>query len=418
MGTRFPVTVDSEFRAKIPQSTGAIYYVSASGADTNDGTDPTKALATIGAAISAVSAGGAIVVGAGTYTETGLDLDVASVTLRLEPGVVIDPATGTALTISGARCMVDCPNSSALITPAANATGMLVSGAFCYVNDVRVSCGSSADLGFDVTGNGCVLRNCRCSSPLIAAFKVQGDRVKLEECCTGGDSGDSSIGFWFTNSLDKPRAVNCGSQGHETAGLQVDSGCTNGCFESFRSGGGDGRWSLPAESGHTLAGFNSTGIDYDKQLDKLITFDGSTAYDLFKVTGAVRISNITGIVRTQIENAACTIYLQAYSTNGTADITDAPGPSIQNLVAGCALERQGSTSDDLDVADVSGGPALSEPGSGPLDGKNAIDIHADPGATTTVRAILSAGLNTGAIEWTATWEPLDGLSGSGFVEMS
>jgi len=225
----------------LPLFVGSVYYVDAAQADdTGAGTSPETAKKTIGAAIGLLSVGDAITIKAGTYTETDLDLNVNACELWFEIGAILDPASLTALTISAHYCKVQCPGGSLLITPAAAQTGMLITGNFNYVHDVRVSCSSVGGIGFDVTGNSCVLTNDRCSSPITAAFKIQGDKCKLEDCCTGGDVGDSSIGFWITNSCDKLRMDSCASQGHETAGFQVDAGCTNGMIRNCASGIGDG----------------------------------------------------------------------------------------------------------------------------------------------------------------------------------
>lgn len=226
----------------IPLFTGTVYYVDASaGSDDNAGTSPDTAFETIGKAISSMSTGDATTIKAGTYAETGLDLNVAACELWFEIGAILAPASGTPLTISANYCKVECPGGSLRVNPAANQTGVIVSGGFCYVHDIRVPAGSSADIGFDITGNGNVLTNCRCSDPLVAAFKVQGDKTKLEDCCTGGTIANVSIGFWAMNSCDKTRIDNCGSQGHSTAGYQVDAGCTNTVVRNSSTGGGDGR---------------------------------------------------------------------------------------------------------------------------------------------------------------------------------
>ena len=59
---------------RIPKFGGTIYYVSAdNGADTNNGLTPDQALETIGAAIALLSAGDAISVMAGVYTDNQPD---------------------------------------------------------------------------------------------------------------------------------------------------------------------------------------------------------------------------------------------------------------------------------------------------------------------------------------------------------
>jgi len=77
------------------------YVNGVAGLDTNGGLSPTDPLATIGAAISACAIGDAINVFSGTYTETGMDVNVDAAEVWFEIGVIIDPAAGTALTLSG-----------------------------------------------------------------------------------------------------------------------------------------------------------------------------------------------------------------------------------------------------------------------------------------------------------------------------
>ena len=112
--------------ANVPQFGGSIWYVSKSdGDDGNSGETPSQAFETIGAAITASSAGDAINIMAGTYTETGLDIANDAVKLWCEIGTIIDPASGTALTLSGDYCKL---LGQAKIMPAAGSVGLLLSG--------------------------------------------------------------------------------------------------------------------------------------------------------------------------------------------------------------------------------------------------------------------------------------------------
>ena len=231
----------SKYTDNLPKFGGDIYYVAQSqGNDSYSGKTPNQPFATIGAGIDAMSSGDALVIRAGTYAENVV-LDCNSCELWFEIGAIIQPTSGTALTISGNYCRVICRDGALLVDPnGANTTGVLISGNFCYMAEVRVKCDSVADIGFDITGDGADLRYCRCSNPLVVAYKIQGDKIKLEDCCTGGTVADTSIGYWATNNCDKLRLVRCGSQGNATAGFQVDSGCTNGVISDCHSGGGDG----------------------------------------------------------------------------------------------------------------------------------------------------------------------------------
>ena len=130
------------------------------------------------------------------------------------------------------------------------------------------------------------------------------------------------------------------------------------------------------------------------------------------MTGAVRIKNLHGTVETVIPNTASNIHLEAYSTGGTADITDAPGVDIDSAVAGAILVRNGPATSALALADPNGAPKVEENASFNSP-STEIDVVADNGATTYVRLVLSAALASGAIDWHCHWEP---LSDSGFLE--
>ena len=128
------------------------------------------------------------------------------------------------------------------IDPTGGATGVDVTGNFVYIDHLRINANDAGALGFDITGNGSELHNCRASAPTTAAYKVQGDKTMLRNCCTGGTTDAGTIGSWVTNSCDKARLRDCGSQGHSTAGFQIDTGCTNVVARQSSSGGGDGHF--------------------------------------------------------------------------------------------------------------------------------------------------------------------------------
>ncbi len=220
---------------------GVVRYVSTTGSDALDGLTPGRPKLTIAAAIAASSAGDAIVTAPGTYAEA-VTFTLMGLQFWPQHGTILAPAAGVPLTIPTPYCKVSCHGGSLRCDPPAGGTGVLISGGWGYVSDVRVSCVSSANYGFDVRGNGCVLDNCRASAPLQAAFIIHGDKCKLDDCCTGGEIADTSIGFHITNSCDKARMRGCSSQGHSTAGFCFDAGCTNIVARECSSGGGDGHF--------------------------------------------------------------------------------------------------------------------------------------------------------------------------------
>ena len=124
------------------------------------------------------------------------------------------------------------------------------------------------------------------------------------------------------------------------------------------------------------------------------------------------MSDFHGHVETVIPNTACNIHFELYSTGGTADITQAVGPNIQNLVAGGILVRNAGSGNDIDIGDPNGTPVVVENVNW-RDPKTAVDIVEDNGATTYVRIVLSAALASGEIHFHAHYEP---LTDDGFLE--
>ena len=232
-----------EGNSHLPLFTGDIHYVDAAQADdTGDGTSPETAKKTIVAGIGLLSAGDRLVVKAGTYDESGMDLNVQASELCFEAGTILqDSGDGTVLTISAFGCKVT-GSGNVRVDPTGGATGVLVSGSFVWLEQIRIFCNDVGALGIDITGGGAALHTCRCAGPTTAAFKVQGEKAWLNYCCTGGTEDAGTIGFWITNSCDKARLNDCGSQGHSTAGFQIDAGCTNVVARNCDSGGGDGHF--------------------------------------------------------------------------------------------------------------------------------------------------------------------------------
>ena len=312
------------------------------------------------------------------------------------------------------------------MNPGANETGLAITGVWAYVSDVRVYCGSSADIGFFIgsaadnsEGDGTVLENCRCSSPLVAAFKIQADKVKLDGCCTGGKSGDSSIGFWVlpdaSGVQDKLRLRACGSQGHETAGYQIDAGCTNGAIERCYSGGGDGRW---VDNGVDITWPH---FSFDDEVVNLVTLSvagggGTEAYNLFKVTGAVKVVGIHADVQTALTGTNTDCFLELYSTNGSVAISkDDDGVTLGALAKGSIIIRLDKEDKVLVVADVGSGPAIIDQTDVKEEGFRVVqDRTGGSGVDTYIRFVHTcADTGTGVLDWHCKWEPVDG---DGFLE--
>ena len=407
----------------VPQSGGDRWYVSPAGNDSNTGNSPTDPKLTIGAALTAAASGDIIVIRAGTYTEVGLDLGTegakTGIELHFEIGAVLDPASGTALTVSGDSSKIVCPDGSLKITPAAQATGVAVTGAFCYLSDIRVTCfiteeDDSADIGFDVTGAGCVLNNCRVSSPDVAAFKIQAHKTKMDDCCTGGGESTgpyASIGFWITNSCDKFRAKDCSSQGHGTNGWLVDAGCTNGSIKDCASGGGDGP-KLNNGTDFTWPGFR---FDHIAEKDITLTADGTTvSYNLFKITGHVKINNIYGEVTTNLAGENTNSFLDVYSTNGSDTLSKNTTCNLGALIIGSSISRL-DKKDKILIVKSAAGPFINDSVDVKEEGfRVGEDRTGGAHVATYVRfTSTSASASSGVVHWHAEWGP---VSDDGFLE--
>jgi hypothetical protein len=398
----------------IPKFGGDIWYCDVGAAASGDGRSPYTPFQTIAEAIAAASAGDKIKVKAGTYDEAGLDLNLAGLQLELEAGVILqDSADGTVLTISAFGCKVT-GIGNVRLDPTGGATGVLASGNFASITNLRINANSVGALGFDLTGDGAEVIDCRCADPTVAAFKIQGDKIKLDRCCTGGNA--TTIGYWITNSCDKYRLITCGSQGHGAAGFQVDTGCTNGVIWEFSSGGGDGKWT-DADNETVIS-----NLAYEQEVFSAVTFTATggvggvgTNYNLFKVTGAVRVFNLWGHVETATPATNSTVNLELYSTNASIDITDAAGaPDLVSRCAGTVLARESVATDPLEIGEPDNTPAVIENTSF-NDPRVPVILCEDDAADTYIQLVLSAALASGAMHWHCQWQP---VTEDGFLELA
>lgn len=378
---------------------GTSWYVDGdSGVDTNSGVTPEDAFLTIGAAITACAAGDAIVVAPATYTEINLDLNKANVQMFFAIGAVIDPASNTALTISGAYCKL---TGYLTVMPAAGVTGVALSGANCVLENVKVLAGA---VGYLITGSGAVLNDCAAGLQTTTAYDIQATQGRLFRCKTVGVG--ATIGYKINGLVDTGVLDHCTSVGHTTSGFSIATGSQDWTILDCSSGAGDGKF---VDVDHANVWSNYT---FETVVAKTVTFAGApTTYNLFEIVGVVRIKNIYGVVETQIAGTNAMIYLQAYSTNGTDDITDAPGTQLNGLVVDSLLVRNEDSTNALDLAEPDTGPAIAE-STNFRDPKTEIDIAADREDTTYLRAVLSAALASGTIHWHCEYEP---LSDNGFV---
>ena len=378
---------------------GDIYYADAGQADdTGDGKSPETAKKTLLAAHALMGAGDRLSVKAGTYTDVGLDFDLEAQELKPEIGMIIEPATGTPLTISGDHCRVW---DYFELKPPAGQIGMLVSGDNCVIERPKILFGA---IGIQVTGAGVVLIEPAVGFPTSIAYDLQGAQGRLLDPSTVGNA--ATIGYQISGSADTGVIRNATSAGHTQSCCFIDNGSEAWTILDFSSGAGDGPPIDLNEDKNVWTNFS-----YDDEVTKSITFAGApTTYNIFKVTGGVRIRDITGHVGTAIANTAANFHLELYSTNDSEDITDAPGPNIQNLPEGAILVRNADSTNQIDIGDPSSGPAVVE-NTNFRDPATAIDIVKDTGADTYVRLVISAALASGEIHFHAYYERIteDGL---------
>lgn len=211
---------------------GEVFYVDNAQADnTGSGYSPEAAKKTIQAAIDAAAAGDAVTIKSGTYVEN-VTMNKAGLELWCEIGTIIDPAANTALTISSNYCEV---NGNLDVTPGAGEIGVLLSGSYCVVKEVTVLAGG---VGYHITGSGNVLERVAAGLQTTTGYDIDGNQTRLVWCATVGNS--ATIGYNISNSADIGLLFNCTSVGHETAGFNIDSGCTNWTIKDCSSGGADG----------------------------------------------------------------------------------------------------------------------------------------------------------------------------------
>jgi len=385
---------------------GDIWYVNDAMATSGVGTGPATAFKTIGEAITAASAGDAINVMAGTYTEVGLNISTASVRLWFEIGAIIDPASGTGLVVSGNYCKI---LGQLLITPSA-AIGLSITGSGGYFELVKVSGGT---VGYSISGAGNEFLNCRCVGQSTHGFLIAAGQQKLKECSTIGADG-ATYGFLINNSADKGILCKCTSVSHGTSGFYIETGSKDWTMLDCSSGHGDGKW-RDIDNHNVWSNFL-----YEDPLYHLSTLTATggvgaagTNYNLFKVTGAITIHKLIGHVTTECAATASAINIELYSAGGTVDITDSlGGPDLNAAVVGTTFVRNSISTDPLGHGDPSASPAIIEDGNYRTS-DTPLPLIADVGNDTYIQLVLATALASGAIHWHCHWEP---VTDDGFLE--
>jgi len=364
---------------QIPKFGGTIWYVNkGSGSNTNSGRTPDNAFQTIKAGIAALSAGDALSITAGTYTELNLNLGCDSCEMWCERGTLIDPASGTGLIVSGNSCRVI---GFLKVTPDAAAVGMLVSGDECQINNVKIVDGADC---WQITGVGNILNNCLGGFPAstFSGFNITGAQTGLYSCGTVGDT--DTYGFKVTGS-NTGILSDCTSSGNQTSGYYLGTGTTNWTIVDCSTGGGDGKW-LDVDNANIWSNFTYPETKY-----KEITLNVSTNYNLFKVTGAVEIIEIFGHVTQILVGVNTNAYFDLWSDSGgggTSDpitkITDSDLGTVPVGTVAMKTEDPGKA-----VTLFPAGAPTVDKGADPK--KKACGINADVDFNTYIRWNVTAG---------------------------
>jgi len=382
----------------IPLFTGTIWYVDASVGSSGNGLSPGAAFKTIGEAIAAASEGDAIRIGAGTYTETGLDVNVNSIDVWCEYGAIIAPPSGTALTISGDSCLVD---GKLKVTPAAGQVGVLVSGDECVLEDVKVM---NAGTGIRITGTGTILEGCAVGFPTSVGYDIQGDQTRLYHCSTVGNG--ATYGYKVSNGADTGVLDSCTSIGHQSAGYYIDTGSQEWTILRCSSGAGDGRW-VDVDNVNVWSSFT-----FDCEVFHTTMFDGSGpgTDNLFKVEGSVEVKYIFGDVTTALSADVGKVYLDLWDGTNSAEITDSAGTDVSSAPVGSLIIKTEKASSPIDLLQsdqchVEENTSFREP-------RVPSVLTQKAGATTYIRLAYAGTATSGAIHWHCRWEP---LTEDGFV---
>ena len=388
---------------------GATAYADASAADdTGAGTTPRTAKKTIAAAQVVAGIGGAVNVTAGTYVEDVV-MSYANQEMHFEIGAILD-GTGTCLTVSGGNCKVVGPVK---ITPAADQIGVLVETLDGnQFTGVRVK-GSAAATGWKFEVGGSICRECSGAGIKAggACFDIQGNGTKLHRCYAAGTT--TSYGYFVDGTITRGFLSGCISVGNQTSGFYLD-GVAARTVVDCSSGAGDGA-AVDVDNANTWCNFCFDDCVVKSNVLSVAGGGGTSTYNLYQLTGAVKVVGIFADVETALTGTNTDCFLQLSSENGDVEISkDDSGVTLGALGVGSVVMRLDKEDKVLVVGDVTLGPALIDQTDVKEEGFRIIqDRKAGADVDTYIQFVHTcADTGTGTLHWHCKWEPV----GEGFLK--
>lgn len=219
--------------------TGKVWYVdNAVTDDLDSGVQPDNAFKTIGTAISNASAGDRIIVKAGTYTETGIDMNLAALELWGEIGTIIDPASGSALTISATHCYIDLIE----VRPAAGEIGFDIASGSDHTHIHNSLSNSTGGTGYKIDSGTSfiVITRSQASEYTSVGVEVNGAECLIDQFIARGNGG-TETGFKLNHTNAHRNLLNeCSSIDNATLGFQTVVGADDNQFQMCTTSAGDG----------------------------------------------------------------------------------------------------------------------------------------------------------------------------------
>jgi len=154
---------------------------------------------------------------------------------------------------------------------------------------------------------------------------------------------------------------------------------------------------------------NLAMIPYTNRLHGEMTLTAALSYNLFQVTGAIRVNFIYGIVTTALPAAVTAARLELFPTGGAAiPLTLAAGTDISSAVVGSMVSKTDLATVALTFSDATLG--YVEESSGLTITTFAIGQKTG-GIDTYIRFARAGAGDSGVIHWYVEWDPLsiDGL---------